>query len=107
MGIMKRRSALVTFRVSVEEYAELQASCLKSGTRSISEFVRVATLQKVHTKNSPEAGLSGDLMTVSKGLRELDGILGEVRKRIRGVLGPAPRTSEHRSEIGVAGREES
>lgn len=94
MGVLKRRSVLVTFRVSAEEHEQLEVSCLKCGARSISDFVRVAALQKVQMLYGPAGGLSGDLMTLSKGLRELDTVLGEVRKRIRAVLGPIPRAAE-------------
>jgi hypothetical protein len=96
---------LVTFRVSAEEHEELQASCLRCGARSISEFVRVAALQKVQMMYGPPAGLSGDLMTLTQGLRELDLMLGDIRKRIRSVLGPIPRGSEHTAELGAGGHD--
>jgi hypothetical protein len=86
---------LVTFRVSAEEHEELAQSCVKSGARSIADFVRAAALQKAEASHSSGGNLSGDLMTLSKGLRELDAILGETRKKIRNVLGPVPRVSEH------------
>jgi hypothetical protein len=89
---------LVTFRVSAEEHEELAQSCLKSGARSIADFVRAAALQKAEAFQFPGGNLSGDLMTLSKGLRELDAILGETRKKIRNVLGPVPRAGEHASE---------
>jgi hypothetical protein len=41
--------------------------------------------------SSPAGGLSGDLMTLTQGLRELDQMLAAARKRIRVVLGPVPR----------------
>jgi len=107
MGVLKRRSVLITFRVSAEEHEQLEASCLKCGARSISDFVRVAALQKVQMLYGPAGGLSGDLMTLSKGLRELDVVLGDVRKRIRTVLGPIPRTNEHGIVDTAAGHEGS
>ena len=85
---------LVTFRVSREEHEQLARACFATGARSIADFVRAAALQKAEALNIPGGNLSGDLMTLSKGLRELDVILGETRKRIRNVLGPVPRTSE-------------
>lgn len=95
MPVLRPRSMLVTFRVSAEEHQQLAQSCLKSGARSIADFVRAAALQKAGALDLPGGSLSGDLMTLSKALRELDGILSETRRRIRAVLGPAPRPSEH------------
>jgi len=94
---------LVAFRVSEEEHEQLAASCLRCGARSISDFVRVAALQRVEMLNSPGGGLSSDLMTLSKGLLELDLLLGGARKKIRNVLGPIPRTQEAGAELGSAG----
>ena len=93
MGILKRRSMLVTVRVSAEEHDALKASCLRCGARSISEFVRVAAMQRVQGISGQAVGLSGDLMTLTKGLYELDRTLEDIRKRIQSVLGPVPRGS--------------
>ena len=38
MVILKRRSRIVTFRVSAEEHDVLMESCVSSGARSIAEF---------------------------------------------------------------------
>jgi hypothetical protein len=87
MVILKRRSRLVTFRVSAEEYEHLSNSCVASGARSISEFARLAVLRDVEARQ-PTGALSGDLATLSKELSELDVCLSEIRRRIHGVLGP-------------------
>jgi len=89
MVVLSRRSRLVTFRVSTNEYDNLRKSCLECGARSVAEFSRSAVLQTVKRLHVPDASLSGDLATLSKDLRELDLILADMRKRIRGVLGPA------------------
>ncbi len=89
MVVLKRRSVLVTFRVSAEEHEGLKRACLKCGARSIADFARAAALQKVHTLQAPEGNIAGDLMTVSEALRDLDTILADTRGRIRAVLGPA------------------
>src|SRR5215471_2823571 len=94
MPVLKPRSMLVTFRVSPEEHEELAQSSVKSGARSIADFVRAAALQKAEAFQLPGGNLSGDLMTLSKGLRELDVVLADMRKKIRNVLGPVPRVSE-------------
>ena len=87
MLVMKRRSRLVTFRVSAEEHDALMRSCVASGARSIADFARASVLHTAQRMDSPTATLSGDLTTLSKSLGELDASLSEIRKRIRGVLG--------------------
>ena len=87
MLVLKRRSRLVTFRVSAEEHDALMRSCVASGARSIADFARASVLHTAQRMDSPTATLSGDLTTLSKSLGELDASLNEIRKRIRGVLG--------------------
>jgi len=79
---------MVTFRVSLEEHEALTRSCMESGARSIADFARAAVLQRVQTMRAPSGDLTGDLTTLSKGLRELDISLGNLRRRIRSILGP-------------------
>jgi len=107
MVVLKRRSMLVTFRVSAEEHEELAKSCLECGARSIAEFARVAALQKVQMMHAPTGNLSGDLMTISKGLRELDISLADMRKRIRSVLGPTSLVRGRENERSATAREDN
>lgn len=85
---MKRRSRVVTFRVSAEEHDVLLASCSSSGARSIADFARAAALQKAQMIDGSGGTLSGDLTTLSHALGELDDSLTEIHRRIRVVLGP-------------------
>lgn len=87
MPIVRRRSRLVTFRVSADEYRELADSCLETGARSIAEFSRAAVLENVQSVRRGPGTLSGDLATLSRSLGDLDCLLIEVRKRIRTCLG--------------------
>lgn len=88
MALLKRRSRLVTFRVSAEEYEALTKTCLEYRARSIADFARAAVLQQLQTPHAPGGNLSGDLITLSRALHDLDLALGDIRKRIRGILGP-------------------
>lgn len=96
MLVLKRRSRLVTFRVSADEHDALMRSCVASGARSIADFARASVLHTAQRMDSPTATLSGDLSTLSKSLGELDASLSEIRKRIRGVLGIPLEGSENR-----------
>ena len=93
MTVLKRRSRLVTFRVSADEYETLTKACVGSGARSIAEFTRAAVMQELQVKRTPAGTLSGDLMTLSRALGELDAALLDIRKIIRGVLGPDRSTA--------------
>lgn len=88
IGVIKRRSRFVTFRVSPDEYEALAAHCLNAGARSVSEFSRAAVLSRMQSINASTVTLAGDLATLSRSLMELDAALDEIRKRLRAVLGP-------------------
>jgi hypothetical protein len=80
---------MVTFRVSSDEHDLLTKCCLEYGARSVAEFARTATLQKAQMLRDPAVSLAGDLTTLSKGLRELDASLANIRERIQVILGPS------------------
>jgi hypothetical protein len=88
MVVLKRRSMLVTFRVSSDEHAALTKSCMESGARSIADFARAAVLQRVQTLHAPSGDITGDLTTLTKSLRELDTHMATLRRRILAILGP-------------------
>jgi hypothetical protein len=94
MAILKRRSQLVTFRVSTEEHNALVKSCMASGARSIAEFARASVLQRAQMLEAKPGNLSGDLTTLSEALGQLDASLIEMQKRIRSVLGPSGQAYE-------------
>jgi hypothetical protein len=88
MVVLKRRSMMVTFRLSSEEHEALTKACMECGARSIADFARAAVLQKMQSLRTPSGTIAGDLMSISKGLRQLDHSLGNLRKQIRSILGP-------------------
>jgi hypothetical protein len=106
MVVLQRRSRLVTFRLSADEYDALVKSCLESGARSVAEFARLTVLQRAQTVLVQGGTLQGDLATLSKSLGELDATLELARKRIRELLGsgneaearPALRQSGQQAE---------
>lgn len=65
MPVLKRRSKMVTFRLSEQEYQELLSCCLNRGARSLSDLAREA-LQ--------------ELLASSNGDRNDDGLEIEVEK---------------------------
>jgi hypothetical protein len=60
MTVESRRSKMVTFRVSLEEYQSLEAACFARRVRSISELTRAAVQQWIKEPSPsipPDAGL--------------------------------------------------
>jgi len=88
MVVLKRRPMMVTFRLTSEEHEAMTKCCVESGARSLADFARAAVLQRMQSLRTPAGTITGDLMTLSKGLRQLDSSLGHLRKQIRGLLGP-------------------
>jgi hypothetical protein len=52
MGVLKRRTRLISFRLSNEEYEALLATTAEQGARSISDFSRAALCQALKGKSS-------------------------------------------------------
>ena len=98
MPVLRRKAKIVAFRASADEYDELARSCMEAGARSVAEFVRSAVFDRVRASAGASAGISGDLMTLGKTLRELDDSLGEASNRIRKILGTAAEAGGRRGE---------
>ena len=70
MTIESRRSKMVTFRVSMEEYRSLEAACISRRARSISELARVAVQQWIQ-EASPSAPPDSELVKVERRIQAL------------------------------------
>lgn len=93
MTVLRRIDRPITFRVAAEEYDLLAAACLNSGARSVSEFARLAVLQRARNMSGGPGGtgvLASDLNTLSMELADLDSLLRGLSGKIRGVLGSSP-----------------
>lgn len=89
MAVLRRKSKIVAFRTSADEYDALARSSVEAGARSVAEFARSAVIERVRSSGRVPVGISGDLTTLGKTLRELDDSLGDVSRRIRNLLGSA------------------
>lgn len=83
MSVFARRTRVVSFRISDQEYEELMDLCAMRQARSLSDFARLATLgqSQGHISNSQTDGTVRDLY---RQLRVLD---REV-KRLAGLVEP-------------------
>jgi hypothetical protein len=89
MPALKKKSRLVIFRVPEEDYLAMTKWCMTAGARSVSEFVRLAVVERVQMLGARRVTFSGDLNTLGKTLGDLDDLLREASKNIRRLLGPA------------------
>lgn len=98
MSVLKKKSKVVTFRASPDEYDALAKSCLESGARSISAFARAAAIERAELTGGRPVGISGDLTSLGKALSDLDSALHEASTKIRRLLGSADgngKAAEH------------
>jgi hypothetical protein len=75
----KRKSRIVMFRLSADEYSFLQSTCLAANCRSMSDYMRAELLGPVHS------ALSGP--AVENRLSEIDGSLAKVLNLIQHISG--------------------
>jgi hypothetical protein len=94
MSVFKRRTKLVSFRVSDEEYEKLQGACVAEGARSISEFARSALQRTVWAHNNghtPEA-----TEPVGSGAKELIDTMRELNRQLSQLVSLAQSASGRR-----------
>ena len=85
MTILKRRTKLVSFRLSDEEYEKIQGACMAQGARSISEFARAA-LQRTTASGKDqqsESAFDPGTQELIETMRELTRQLGQLASLIR------------------------
>jgi hypothetical protein len=80
---LKKRTKLVSFRLSEEEYEQLSRACMATGARSISDFARTALQQSV----SAEGGVIH--VNGTGGTRELIDRMKDLTHRFEQFVGSA------------------
>jgi hypothetical protein len=87
MGILKRRTRLVSFRVSDEEYEALLATSAAQGARSISDFSRTALCQALkgnanRSNFEMDVDSPGQVRDLIKTMRELGNVIAKLSHQI-------------------------
>jgi len=70
MSPLTRRSKMISFRISPEEYRMLQNACAPNGARNISELARKAMLA-LTASNGPGTLLSNDFHSLEERVRQI------------------------------------
>jgi len=74
MTFLKRRSRLLSFRVTQEEFDDLLAACAANGARNVSDFARTALLQSC---SSTDRRLADMEAAIERNTELLRGLLEE------------------------------
>ena len=92
MAVLKRRTRMVNFRLSEDEYEYLKNTCLTEGARSISDFARAAVCRTLTNHTAPPGEpldawvrkLDGKVEELDRAVKELSALLGNgSRPRLR------------------------
>ena len=76
MSVLKRRSKMVSFRLSEQEYESLVALCSECGARSLSDLARDAMRRLV-------GGSNGGILAPESEVRKLHGQMEELDREVR------------------------
>lgn len=72
MTVLKRRSRMVSFRLSEEEYEGLKRICMDVGARSLSDVARDAVHRLLGSNAVPNRDLESQLMLLNGRMDALD-----------------------------------
>jgi hypothetical protein len=88
--VTKRRTRLLTVRLTDGEYESLNRVCAEEGVRSLSDFARGAILDRLRFGGLDKTSLSGNLDTLGHELLRVDEAIKSLSVRIETVLGKPP-----------------
>ena len=78
MSVLTRRTRVVSFRLSEEEYKDLMTLCVTQGSRNLSDFARLATFSQFASDTT-----NGQADTVQQIYRKLGALDREVKRLAR------------------------
>jgi len=99
MSVLKRRSRMISFRVSEDEYAGLKSLCVNEGARSVSDMARDAVHRLITNHSWPNNQLANlQLATVVQMLQgRVEALDLEVKRLGKALNG---QSSNHNSING-------
>ena len=87
MAVLKRRSRIVSFRLSPEEYEAMRERCITEGARSISDFARASACRSLAPRDSLQKGQVSEA-TIRLLRARVDELEREVRRLSQFMDGP-------------------
>jgi hypothetical protein len=79
MPTLKRRTRIVLFRLTDDEYEALQLACVKRGARTVSDFARKELLQAVAREREE---LTEKLADIASGVQRLEKLIAGFAKGV-------------------------
>jgi hypothetical protein len=88
----RRRTRVVFYRITEDEYATLQDLCSSVGARTVSELTRIAVHELIGSgQQRPGLGLAQQLRTLTDTLNEMNRSINQLAKDIKRDDGPEER----------------
>jgi len=81
MAEIKRRSRMISVRLSEEEYAALRRMCLLTGARSVSDLTRDA-MREVLKRNAREDSFGDNFEEFKNGMKNLERKVEQLEAKI-------------------------
>ena len=82
MVVFKRRSRMVAFRMSEEDYDRLRGLCVSLGARSVSDLARAAVCRLIGTELEGEDPLVRQVEILSRTVKQLKSTVEELSTRL-------------------------
>ena len=87
MAVLTKRTRIVNFRLSEDEYDYLKNLCLSRGARSISDYARATICQEIEAQTpDPEARMDATVQRLDGKIEELERELKRVKDSMVTVL---------------------
>ena len=77
MPAFKRRTRIVLFRLTDDEYEALQSACVKRGARTVSDFARKELLRSVAREREE---MTEKLADIASGVQRLEKLISTIAK---------------------------
>src|SRR5262245_29454260 len=84
MSVLKRRSRMISFRVSEDEYAGLKNLCVNEGARSVSDMARDAVHRLITKHSYPNNQLESAVQVLQGRIDALDLEVKRLGKALNG-----------------------
>ncbi len=84
MSVLKRRSRMISFRVSEDEYAGLKDLCVNEGARSVSDLARDAVHRMIAHHTWPNNQLATVVQVLQDRIETLDKEVKRLGKALNG-----------------------
>ena len=98
MSVLKRRSRMISFRVSEDEYAGLKNLCVNEGARSVSDMARDAVHRLITNHSWPNNQLANVVQVLQGRIEALD---LEVKRLGKALNGQASNHNNSSSGMGL------